>query len=408
MSACARLSRPLARACALAALLCASAAVAHGVPVARAATVTVRVEGLGGATLLSQTQVATTTAAVPVEGGSCAGTSAGGALFDATHGSWKARLEPEGVEIDGIEGLNFPAFKEHGDAYWAFWLNNQFAEHGACSEEVSNGADIVFAAQCIAIGPDCPSSMTAPDHFLTESTPSSSSVNVGEPVSVKVGSISTALGTPEGSLPPGVTVSGGAVSVTPGAQGVATLTFATPGTYTLQARAPDSVPSDPRAVCVHNGNDGTCGTSAPGAPAGASSPGTGGAHPSALLRYTGPFAVVASQSGLGENRSYRHGSAPRLLAGSVSAHTSVLNVSISLRRSYHGRCWAYNGSSERLVRARCGRDALFAVSSSASFSYLLPFQLPRGRYVFDIEATDAWGNRTALARGTSRTVFYVT
>ena len=60
------------------------------------------------------------------------------------------------------------------------------------------------------------------------------------------------------------------------------------------------------------------------------------------------------------------------------------------------------------MRARCGHDALFAVSSSSSFSYLLPFQLPRGRYVFDIEATDAWGNRTALARGTSRTVFYVT
>jgi hypothetical protein len=59
------------------------------------------------------------------------------------------------------------------------------------------------------------------------------------------------------------------------------------------------------------------------------------------------------------------------------------------------------------VRARCGRDAYFPVSSSASFSYLLPSSLPRGRYVFDIQALDAWGNHTTLARGTSRTVFYV-
>jgi hypothetical protein len=50
---------------------------------------------------------------------------------------------------------------------------------------------------------------------------------------------------------------------------------------------------------------------------------------------------------------------------------------------------------------------LFPLPSSSRFSYLLPFQLPRGRYVFDIEAADAWGNHVALARGTSRTVFDV-
>jgi hypothetical protein len=59
------------------------------------------------------------------------------------------------------------------------------------------------------------------------------------------------------------------------------------------------------------------------------------------------------------------------------------------------------------VHTRCGSGAFFKVSSTPSFSYLLPGALARGRYVLDIQATDAAGNRTSLARGTSRTVFYV-
>jgi hypothetical protein len=371
------------------------------------ATVSVRVEGLGGETLLAQTQVTTTTAPVAVEGGFCSGTSAGGALYDATHGNWKATLEPIGVEIDGIDGLNFPSFKEHGDAYWAFWLNAQFAEHGACGEEVSNGADIVFVAQCVAIGPQCPGSATAPDHFLTAASPSSSSVNVGEPVSITIGSISTGSGAREGALPAGVIVSAGSTSVSPGSRGVATLAFTTPGMYTLQAHAPDSVPSDPHTVCVHNGNDGNCGTSAPGVQSTSSTSGVDASHAAGAPRYTGPFAVVASAGSVGEGRVYRHGHAPRVLAGAVNAHTAVVGVSISLRRRFHGRCYAYDGAGERFVHARCGHDAFFALSSASGFSYLLPFALPRGRYVFDIEGVDAWGNHTTLARGSSRIVFYV-
>jgi hypothetical protein len=177
-----------------------------------------------------------------------------------------------------------------------------------------------------------------------------------------------------------------------------------PAEPTLRASAPNAVRTE-SVICVHHGNDGRCGTSAPSPSAPAISPRPPAPAPQA--RYTGPFAVVASASGLGEGRVYAHGHAPRLLAGTVSAHTAVLGVSISLRRRFHVRCYAYDGASERLVRARCFRDVFLPVSSSSSFSYLLPFALPRGRYVFDIEALDAWGNHTTLARGTSRTVFYV-
>ena len=86
----------------------------------------------------------------------------------------------------------------------------------------------------------------------------------------------------------------------------------------------------------------------------------------------------------------------------------MTSISLRLRRSYRGRCWAYSGSRERLQRARCGQGSFFKVASGGdSFSYLLPARLPPGRYVLDIEATDSAGNHTALARGSSRIVFYV-
>ncbi len=59
------------------------------------------------------------------------------------------------------------------------------------------------------------------------------------------------------------------------------------------------------------------------------------------------------------------------------------------------------------MRARCGTGKPFQVSTNGLFSYLLPSALAPGRYVLDIQATDAAGNRTTLARGTSRIVFYV-
>ena len=373
------------------------------------ATVTVRVQGLNGQTLLPQTEVTTNTTPIPVESGFCSGTSAGGALFDAVHGNWKAKDDGSaGIELDGIDGLNFPSFAEHGDAYWAFWLNNKFAENGQCAEEVSNGADIVFSAQCVALGPDCPSSATAPDHFLTATAPSSRTPNVGEAVSLTVASISTSSIAPE-SLPAGVTVSAGSSTFGPSAQGVVTVSFATAGTYTLQAHAPDSVPSDPFTICVHNGNDGTCGTSAsPSTPNSPTAPATGGTLSFlAGSLYKGPFAVVARITGLLEHHRYPRAHAPRLLTGTVTAHTAVTSVRISLRRRHGRRCFAYSAVRERFARARCGTAPFFGVATSRSFSYLLPAPLPPGRYVLDVEASDAAGNQTTLARGSSRIVFYV-
>jgi hypothetical protein len=371
------------------------------------ATVTVRVQGLGGETLLPQTQVTTSATPIPVESGTCSGTSAGGALYDATHGAWDVKYAGEGVEILGIDGLDFPSFPENPGIYWAFWLNSTYAANGACKEEVSSGADIVFFAQCYETGKYC-ATATAPEHFLTMTAPKSRIVNVGEPVTVTVGSLTTEKGESEPTLPAGATVTAGSTSATPAAGGLATLSFAAAGTYTLQAQAPDSVASDQYTICVHDGNDGNCGTQAPAATTTTTSTG----NPFEIVdaagpQYTGPYALVAHASSPLDGHVYSRQDAPRILAGTVAAHSGVSSVSLELRREYRGRCFAYEGLRERFVKARCGEGGPFKVSTDGTFSYLLPAALAPGRYVLDIHATDSSGDRTSLARGTSRIVFYV-
>jgi len=366
-------------------------------------TVSVRVQGLEGATLVPQTQVTTTTVPISAAGNTCSGTSAGGALYDAVHANWVVKYDTFGYEIDGIAGLDFPAFSAESppDAYWSFWLNSVPASEGACGVELHQGDDIVFFAQCSAIGSDCPSA-TAPQHFLTLTPPSATVLQAGTPVSVSVASLSTESGSPEGTLPAGVTVSAGALSVTPNAQGVATLVLPAAGSYTLQAHAPNAVVSDPYSVCVHNGNDGNCGTSvAPGV----STPTVAPTTP--VAPYKGAFALVAAVAHLLDGHVYSRSSAPRLLAGSIAAHSAVSSVSLELRREYRGRCYAYEGTRERFLPSRCGHGSLFKVSGDSVFSYLLPSALAPGRYVLDVQATDVAGNRTTPARGTSRIVFYV-
>ncbi len=369
-------------------------------------TVTVRVEGFNG-TLVPQTTVTTTTTPVPVEGGSCSGTSAGGALYDATRGDWEAREEAEGAAVLGIDGVDLPPFGEHDYAYWALWVNNKFASNGYCAEQLSANADVVIVGQCFALGQYCPSSATAPEHFLTATPPSSRVLRVGESVSVTVGSLSTATEAAE-PLPAGVTVQAGPSAAVPDEHGVATLSFSAAGTYTLQASAPDSVPSDPYTICVHNGNDGNCGTTAPGSQGGVGgAAGSSGTGVAGFQSSKGPVALAAQLTGLREGHVYSARQAPRVLTGNVTSGAPIASVSIELHRRYRGRCSEYNGLRERFVPARCGQGRFFKVSSNGAFSYLLPAPLGQGRYVLDVEASNSDGEHTTLVRGSTRIVFYV-
>ncbi len=388
----------------VAAVLSAPAALA-GTP----AAVTVRVVGLTGTTLLPQTQVTTTTTPIDPDGNpsdTCSGTSAGGALYDATHGNWVVDYEEKyGYQIDGIQGLNFPPFSQVPDAYWSFWMNDAPAEVGACGQELSSGDDVVFFAQCDAEGTDCPTSKTAPEHFLTETAPSTA--QVGTPVAVTVGSLSTETGKAEASLPGGVTVAAGSLSATPNVQGVAMLTFPSVGTYTIEAAAPDSVPSDPHTICVHNGDDGTCGTTIVACPVDTS--GCEGGHVEKVLPPPPPLPEVAHAGGVVNGHVYPKHGAPRILTGSVEvpANNTLRQVRIALERRVHGHCFAFSGRRGTFVRGGCHKLRFFDVANTTSFSYLLPTRLPEGRYVYDIEAVSDSGDITKLANGLSSVVFSV-
>src|SRR5262249_20630275 len=140
---------------------------------------------------------------------------------------------------------------------------------------------------------------------------------------------------------------------------------------------------------------------------GGSSPGGGVAGYTSTAPYKGPFALVAEVTSLLNAHTYRHGHAPRLIAGRITSHSPVTSVSLALRRSFHGRCFAYDGVRGRFARARCGRAPFSQVAKDPSFSSLRPSPLPAGRYVLDVQAGDTAGNTLTLARGTSRLVFHV-
>jgi hypothetical protein len=360
------------------------------------ATVTVRVEG-ANQTLLPSTSVTTNSVAVVKDGKpehSCSGASAAGALQQATSGNWSgAWFNGIGYSVETLMGETH-AFEPGAPAnyFWSYWLDDKAATAGICEGEVSFGDSILFFPECFSETGACPA---APNPLALSAA---TVAERGVPLSVSVTSYANATGaaSPAG----GVTVSGGGASATTDASGHATLSLSQTGEVVLQASAPGSVRDEAR-VCVHSGNDGNCGTHAqPGVTVSTTPTPTPPA-------YSGPYALVARATGVLDSHVYAPGRAPRVLSGTIAAHSPIKSVSLRLRRSYRGRCWEYDGVSERFVRARCGSGGFFTVSSTPAFSYLLPGALSPGRYVLDVEATDVAGNHTSLARGASRIVFYV-
>jgi len=366
------------------------------------ATVTVRVEGQN-ATLLAPTQVTTTTSPVVKDGkpeDSCPGTSALGALHLATGGAWSGPWDEsfKQYEIFSIENESH----EFGSGFfWELWVEHKASQTGACESELSPSSKEVLFYPCSETASECPSPLgiEAPAR-----------ADIGESVVVRVIKFSA---TGESSAASGATISGAGEEATTDANGNATLKFPSPGEMTVHVSASGLVRTE-ATICVHNGNDGTCGTTAPTTSStststntGTSTAVTGVAGFTKSAPYTGPYALVARATDLIEDHTYGRTDAPRVLSGTVLAHSAVSTISLQLRRRYKGRCYAYNGTRERFVVTRCGKGGYFKVSTSASYSYLLPAALAPGRYVLDIRATDASGNHTTLARGSSRIVFYV-
>jgi hypothetical protein len=350
-------------------------------------TVKVRVEG-EGVTLLPQTTV-TLNAPEPVSG--CPANSVAAAINLSVGGNWD-HGEAGGGGGDFTETIlgQTESFGPESET-WAEWVDYKWGG-GICTDLLSEGDEVLM----IVDREPPPFAPTVLPLIVTEAP---QVVSVGEPFAVKVDAVRTPAGTfaepGQGTPEPvgGVTVSGGGASATTAANGVATLTLSAAGTTTLKAGGAGFAASLPFSVCAHAVADGNCGTTVP-------------TTPPIAAPYRGPFALVPKTTSLLDGHFYS-GSAARLITGQVLSHSAVSSVSLELRRSYHGRCWAYNGTSERFAKASCGSGQPFTVGTSASFSYLLPAKLSPGRYVLDITAKDVAGNTTTLARGTSRIVFFV-
>jgi hypothetical protein len=366
----------------------ASAAVAAG-----PATVTVRVEG-ASTTLLPPTQVTTTTEPVVKDGNpehACTGTSAAGALQLATAGNWSGTwFTGFGYSVETIEG---ESHSFSSPAFWTIWLDNKPAS-AFCEAELSSGDSLLLFPECSGECPAGPSPLGIEAPAVAE---------VGQPVKVTVTSYANPSGAPSAS--DGATVAYEGTNVITDASGHATLTFARAGQAVVKVTAPDSIRTE-TTLCVHSANDGTCGTQATPGTAGSAGGVTAGIGVTATP-FKGPYALVPKLTGLIDGHTYTRAHAPRILSGSVLAHTTVSSIGLTLRREYRHRCYAFDGLTTRFMRARCGKGKPFNVSGNGTFSYLLPFALPLGRYVLDIQASDAAGNHTTLARGTSRIVFYV-
>jgi hypothetical protein len=377
-------------------LLVPSSAVAAGAP----ASVTVRVEGLTETKVLP-TLVTTTAAPVIKDGNSadsCPGTSAAGALELATKGAWSGKwFSGLGYSVETIESESYPFTQPY---FWTFWLNHKSQEVGVCGVELESGDEVLLFPECFSekVG-ECPA--VAPTPLAIEAP---ATANVGENVTVTVKQYNSKG---EASPAVGASVGGGGAGASTDSQGHATLKFFGDATDTLKVSgAPEGPPAirTETTICVHEGNDGTCGTTLPPHSGPAQVPG------SSLppTPETSQRALVADASGVLDGHVYSRRHAPRVLAGKVISTNAFTSISIRLRRPYRGRCWVFNGALERLQRVRCGRGGFFKLSSAGpSFSYLLPSKLPPGRYVFEIEASDAAGDHTSLHRGSSKVVFYV-
>jgi hypothetical protein len=203
---------------------------------------------------------------------------------------------------------------------------------------------------------------------------------------------------------PAAVVSGGGAAVTTAADGTAQVTLGTRGPASLRASHTGDIRSASEPVCVTDGSDGACGSSAASACATTGDDGNCGTKDRRA-----PRGKIAS---IHEGQRFGKGKGPRALTGVVTADPSgIAAVRLRLTRNDHGRCATFDGRSERMTKlSRCGakRGKWFNAGDREQWSYLLPARLGPGRYVLDLQVADRAGNvDTLLQRTRTRVVFSV-
>jgi hypothetical protein len=359
------------------------------------AAVTVRVEGSAD-TLIARTALTTTTATVNkdgVAGHDCSGTSAAGALEQASGGDWSG-------PYSGGLGYSVSTIKAEthmfgSGQFWGFFVNDQLAQSGICGVELQTGDSVLLA----------PISETATSFGVLSIAGVPATATLGQPFTVKVTRTTSDFNGGVTREPvAGATVAGGGATVTTGADGSAQLVLGSRGPTSLRATDASDVRSASEPVCVTTGSDGACGTTAASTCVTTGDDGLCGTKDKRP-----PRGKILS---IREGQRFGKGKGPRGLSGIVTSDPSgIADVRLRLTRNDHGRCQTFDGRSERLVSMkRCGakRGKWFSAGDREQWSYLLPARLGAGRYVLDLQARDRAGNvDTLLQRTRTRVVFIV-
>jgi hypothetical protein len=337
-------------------------------------TVSLRVEGASG-TLLPR--VGFTLPDTPTAPG-CAADSASAAVQVGTNGNWD-----QAQFVNTILGERHD-LTNNGD-YWATWIGRAgaftYATEGICTLRVRTGDEVLMVADKFD-----------PQTFGTTANPLGiagvpATVTAGTPVIVTVTEYKADGNATTTSAPAaGATVSGDGLTAVTGADGKATLTPTAPGTFAVRATRTGNVVSDAEALVAT-------------APAPADGGGAGPAPaptPTPAAPVRDRTAPTTTLRGLRMSQIFRTKKAPRRLSGAVGADPSgLLEVKLRIEQKIGSRCAYYSGSRERFKRTkRCGTAYWFKIGTNASWSYLLPQKLPKGRYVIEAAAIDRAYNRS--------------
>jgi hypothetical protein len=357
---------------AVAALVVALCALATASAPAAPVTVNLRVEGKD-ATLIEQPVTTDAKNLNKDASGShpCDGTNGGAS---ATPGPTMTSALDDGTIATGLTwaGTWFDGFDDFGidrvgpdsstsSAFWGYALNFTPTQVGGCQQKVVSGDDVLFAYDFFS-----------KSHLLKLVAPATA--EAGRPVTV------TVTDGQDGSKVAGASV-GGALT---GADGTAQVTFSQPGTQRLKAERADSVRSNLALVCVHGGNDGSCGTQAP-------VPGGGGSDVPVVDRSPAIAKVTSVKNG----RRYARGRGPRLLKGTAdSGGAGIRSIRIRLLRQSGKRCAYYSVKTERFRRGACAATWFFyTIGDRPQWEYLLPARLGAGLYTLDVVVVDRLGHR---------------
>lgn len=343
------------------------------------ADVTVRVEG--ATETLVNTSVASTGADVTKSGATCAGSSAAGALDRATGGDFEADNFGGSLFVNTIKGEQVTYEFGSNQRFWAFNHSNTFSQEGMCEYTPPAGDELLFYPRCDGE----PSAGCFEGPVLDLAAPATATAGVPFTVTVR-------QFTDEGvaSVVSGASVGG----TTTDADGNAQITVDEPGTVTLVTTKGKQVRDSATVTVV-----------APPVYAVPNAPVTPAASPTPEPDTQAPFSTIR---GLREQQVFRkRRRAPRTLRATVEDAGPLGAVALSITRQRGKRCRAFNDTLGRFARIRCGRHPRFGVGTDKAVSFLLPKRLGRGRYVFDVVATDTAGNQEQLARGRNRIVFRV-